>query len=307
MQYFLTRRTYNAQKQKFTNNPASVTRYVAMGASSGEASKGHVLPVDKWAAKVLAEEGSKQVLIFVHGFNTDQHEMLTRLTKISKGAKDAGFDGRVVAFDWPSAGKTSLGAYRTDRTNAKAVARYMVLDGIKTLKKANPSVKIHLLAHSMGALLSLRGMSEVGNSLAPGGSGAYLDKAAFVAGDVEQDWMEPGAWGGMVTSMRAKAFTNYYSKGDLVLDVSGQFVNWPSQRAGQHGIDAKLPARDADVSCEARYKTFIPKKRDRNTRNSHTWYFDDKLFYKDLVAMLQGKSLAPTRFKLPDGDFQLKP
>ena len=67
MQYFFSRRTYNTQKKRFTNNPASVTRYVAMEASAGVPTKGHILSTTDWVDQVLTDTGSDGVLIFVHG------------------------------------------------------------------------------------------------------------------------------------------------------------------------------------------------------------------------------------------------
>jgi esterase/lipase superfamily enzyme len=163
MALFFSQRAYNAQTKKFTNNAATLTRFVVIDAqTSGTVSQGD------WLDLVAAQGGRDAVLVFVHGFNTRQTEMLERLGKIEAGLRTEGYRGTVVAFDWPSDGV--LTAYDPDRRDAKKVAPHLVGDGILPLLGMPGQPKVHLLAHSMGAYLTLRGFSDFGDSA--GGPGA---------------------------------------------------------------------------------------------------------------------------------------
>lgn len=106
MALFFSRRTYNAQKKKFTANPAALTRYVSMTAQNNDGSvhTGSIVPRADWLKQVQQAGGTKEILIYVHGFNTSQKDMLDRLGKIETGVKAQGFEGAVIAYDWPSGG-----------------------------------------------------------------------------------------------------------------------------------------------------------------------------------------------------------
>ncbi len=304
MQYFYSRRTFNQSTGRFSNNPASLTRYVALGETEHPATKGHLLKASDWAKAVFADSANNEVVIFVHGYNTDQGEMLARMNLIAKGLKRAGYGGKVVSFDWPSDGSPSPEAYRRDWRDAKAVARNMVMDGVKLLRETRPGAKVHLIAHSLGAFLSLRGFGVVGDAFFPG----QVDEAVFIAADADQDWMIKGAWGALVMGQRCKRLTNYYSEEDVILDLGGRFLNHGTKRSGRHGIKPDPAPRFFDVSCSDRYKTDIPTNSQTSIK-SHNWYFDSDFFYEDLARTLSGKSAntMPTREAHGGGDQRLKP
>ena len=126
---FFPAATYNAQKKKFTLKPAARTRYVHITQQSpgGKIRKGSIVKQAKWLDLVRQEGGDSAVLIYVHGFNTSQKDMLDRLGKIEGNLRANGYQGAVVAFDWPSDG--SVHTYDSDRSDAKAVAPHLVGDG----------------------------------------------------------------------------------------------------------------------------------------------------------------------------------
>ena len=102
MALFFSRRTYNATKKAFTNNAAEKTRYVTMSDTTPR--RGSNLSQADWLDLVRAEGGNTEILIYVHGFNTSQNDMLDRMAKIKAGVKAQGFNGAVIAYDWPSNG-----------------------------------------------------------------------------------------------------------------------------------------------------------------------------------------------------------
>jgi esterase/lipase superfamily enzyme len=117
----------------------------------------------------------------------------------------------------------------------------------------------------------------------------------FVSGDCDQDWFEQGAWGGLVIDYRAERFTNYYSTLDQVLDLSGSIIHG-EPRAGHDGLPASVPAKFHDVYCGQQYIDKVPDAEKGRVR-SHTWYFDDAGFYRDVALTLDGQTPAsmPTR------------
>ncbi len=300
MHHFFSRRSFNAQKGRFTDNPADVTRYVAVTSTTGPVSKGHLMPCEDWVDAVRASSASGHVMIYVHGFNTSQAEFLGRLKRIKGGLAGAGWTGAVVGFDWPSDGEVL--AYGSDRADARKVGRFLAVDGIGPLLKALKPGRLHLLAHSMGAYLTIRGFSEVGDSGGPGAVPWSVREMVFVAADIEQKWLDKGASGALVAEKRSARLTHYHSGEDKVLDLSGKIINIGSKRSGRHGIRPAKPDGFHDIDCAARYLARTPPVK-RTTIHSHNWYYEDPAFYADLAATLDGQDALtiPTR-GAPDAD-----
>ena len=304
MNYFFSRRAFNSQTGYFSNHPAQSTSYVRLGASDGKVSKGGLLTARKWAEAVHAQSGNGHVVVYVHGFNTKQATMLSTQAAIKAGLAGQGFDAAVAAFDWPSDGVVSSSAYSRDRKDAETVAAHMILDGVKLLQQTRPDAKVHLVAHSMGAYVTIQGWGRVGHAYFP----AKVDQAVFVAPDVDQNWLLKSSGGGRIMEQRCNRLTHYYSQEDMILDLSGKIVNFGTKRSGRHGLGPWPAPSFNDVSCGERYLHAIPNHK-RSESKSHNWYFQDDKFYQDLAATLAGKShkgLA-TRMRMSSGDQQLKP
>ena len=108
------------------------------------------------ASHISGRIGSnRDVLLFVHGFNTSFDEARFRLAQI---VVDGGFNGIPVLFTWPSKG--SLFAYGSDRESA--MASRDALEHVLEALAAEPDVgKVHVLAHSMGAWLAMEALREI--------------------------------------------------------------------------------------------------------------------------------------------------
>ena len=122
---------------------------------------------------------NRDVLVFVHGFNTGLDEARFRLAQI---VTDGDFNGVPVLFTWPSKG--SLFGYGSDREAATAsrdALEHLLLD-----LAALPDVgKVHVLAHSMGAWLAMEALREV----AIGGHAdldGHLGDIILAAPDIDQ-------------------------------------------------------------------------------------------------------------------------
>lgn len=300
MALFFTRRTYNASKQKFTDNVASLTRYVRVQASGGGSHSGGIISRDDWLDLVIAGAQSREVLIYVHGFNTDQAGMLSRLGKVEGGLRANGFTGAVVAFDWPSRGDVNF--YDSDRTNAKAVAPFLVPDGILAILQRSPGIKVHLLAHSMGAYLTLRAFSGEGQQ--PGQSPWKVDQALFVAADVEAEALRRGAWGALVMEHRCQRLTNYYNVVDQTLTLAGGIIHGGRERAGRVGLPDLAPANAVDLYTTQQFRNVVPDNQQGGFFVSHNWYYDDAGCLRDIRLTVAGQSDAtmPTRVNTTAGN-----
>ena len=317
MIHFATRRSLNSQTNQFTNNFGEVTRHVRLKPRPDGKLAGSTMPVADWAAEVWSRSQSGDVAIYVHGFNTPFAYGLGTIRRIEAGLKQQHFNGAVVGFAWPSQGKLfnpswpafgGLTTYRTDKIMAKKSAIYLVKDVIWPLQAVNPGGRVHLIAHSMGTYLTLRGFSQFEDMAGPLPKSWQIEQALFVAGDIDRDWMKKGAWGASTMERRTSRLTNYHSMKDEVLDISWKAFNGGRERAGQHGIGARAPKGSHDVSGTTRYfSQFEP--RDRTTRLSHRWYFEESGWFKDAAMTLTGKQAdqMPTRQAGGEEGQRLKP
>ncbi len=122
---------------------------------------------------------NRDVLVFVHGFNTGFDEARYRLAQI---VTDGGFNGVPVLFTWPSKG--SLFGYGSDREAATAsrdAMERLLLD-----LAALPDVgRVHVLAHSMGSWLAMEALREVAIAGHPDLDG-HLGEIILAAPDIDQ-------------------------------------------------------------------------------------------------------------------------
>ena len=107
------------------------------------------------AAQLSGRVGpSRDVLVFVHGFNVNYDEARFRLAQI---VADGNFTGVPVLFTWPS--RSQILAYGSDKESATASRDPLE----KTLQDigATPGVgRIHILAHSMGTWLAMEALRQ---------------------------------------------------------------------------------------------------------------------------------------------------
>jgi esterase/lipase superfamily enzyme len=123
---------------------------------------------------------SRDILVYIHGFNTGYDEARFRIAQI---ATDSGFSGVPVLFTWPSQNKVF--SYGADKENAMASR-----DNLHQLLSdlgATPGVgRIHILAHSMGTWLTMESLREA--AIAGQGSfNGHLGDVMLAAPDIDLD------------------------------------------------------------------------------------------------------------------------
>jgi len=103
---------------------------------------------------------SRDILLYVHGFNTSHDEARFRLAQI---VADGGFSGVPALFSWNSRG--GLFNYESDK-EAATVSRDALEKVVLSLAKTPGVGRVHILAHSMGSWLTmetLRGIALSGH------------------------------------------------------------------------------------------------------------------------------------------------
>lgn len=115
MDFLMTTRRYIRQPETFTNEFSGNLSFVKYNGAGTVNVRTGAQGANEWAREVLKLRSSKEVLIYVHGFNTTHDFARTRLTQIRKNTVSRGFDGTVIGLDWPSKGPLSPRTYRRKR------------------------------------------------------------------------------------------------------------------------------------------------------------------------------------------------
>ena len=97
---------------------------------------------------------NRDVLLYVHGFNTSYDEARFRLAQI---VTDGRFGGVPVLFTWPASG--SLFDYEAAKESASA-SRDALAQALIDISNTPDVGRIHILAHSMGTWLTMEALRE---------------------------------------------------------------------------------------------------------------------------------------------------
>jgi hypothetical protein len=302
----------NLKGGSFGTNPGP-TRFLAVPAAAKAHEPGHATPRRQWFDAVLAEAKSGvnpstgrdtgDIVIYVHGFNTDAKVMLDRHRRIRKGLEALGYRGAVVSFDWPCA--DSALNYLEDRTDAKTTAMRLVSDAIAPFSRfidQGCEINVHVLAHSMGCFVVREAFDDADDRPAVAATSWTISQVMFCAADVSTDSMGTTAKSSSLYRHCVR-LTNYASPYDAVLSISNVKRVGVSPRVGRTGLPAGAPAKAVNVDCGTYYDQHredfagIPNA-------DHAWYFYDPTFLRDVHLTVQGvidRAVFPTRIVTPGG------
>ena len=112
---------------------------------------------------------NRDVLLYVHGFNVNYDEARFRLAQI---ADDGRFGGIAVLYTWPAT--SSLLDYGAAKENA-TLSRDALAKLIHRLSEVPGIGRVHILAHSMGAWLTMEALRENAISGSPDLNGKLGD------------------------------------------------------------------------------------------------------------------------------------
>jgi hypothetical protein len=262
----------------------------------------HAVTLRVWLAAVMATfprpvgaDGKPgpargDALFIVHGFNNDVLAVAALHDSIAKGLVDHG-DGyapTVISFDWPSSGQVF--AYLPDLDVAAKTAIDMVNAGVRPLLTAQTQdcqVKVNALAHSMGAFV-LRAALDHADDGDVTGSDWMLGQLTLVAGDVEASAFVAGDKDTQSMMGHAYRLTNYFNRFDEVLAISNAKRAGVEERVGRVGLPQGAPSSTVNVDCSARFETLPKQGLLATAEASHSWYFADANFYRDLAQTLKG-------------------
>ncbi len=97
---------------------------------------------------------NRDILLYVHGFNTSYDEARFRLAQI---VEDGRFGGVPVLFTWPAT--NSLLDYGAAKENA-TISRDALAKLMRQLSETPGVGRVHILAHSMGAWMTMEALRE---------------------------------------------------------------------------------------------------------------------------------------------------
>ena len=162
---------------------------------------------------------NRDVLVFVHGFNTPFEEARDRAAQI---VADSRFGGVAVLFTWPT--KHELFGYVSDKDNATASRDSLqaLLQDIST----TPGVgKVHVLAHSMGGWLAMEALRQAAIAGDRDLSG-HLGEVMLASPDIDMD-----VFAGQMARLRPASVTVFATANDRALSLSSAIAQ-SRQRVG---------------------------------------------------------------------------
>lgn len=180
------------------------------------------LSQDLVKSQVLTPGGKKEVILFIHGYNTNFAEGLYRVAQLRH---DYEMPSPMVLFSWPSAGKTGLYVYDRDSV---IVSRDNLVNVIEQLHKSDVD-QITLVAHSMGSSLLMESLRQVHIS----GRKSVLSKingVLLLSPDIDID-----VFNNQLDQIRPlpRPFMIFASQKDEALEISS-FLTGKEQRIGNN-------------------------------------------------------------------------
>lgn len=172
----------------------------------------------------ISHSQKKEILVFVHGFNTTFDDASRRAAQI---AYDMAYDGPTILYSWPSQGSMTPLAYNKDGRNAELTIPH--LEGFLKLLLANSgATTVDVIAHSMGNRPVTRALRDFAIEDPGQKNKPMFNQVALMAPDVDAAVFQQ-----MANQMEVSAhrITLYASSRDAALRLSNYFAGY--QRAGE--------------------------------------------------------------------------
>jgi len=173
--------------------------------------------------------GTREVVVFVHGYNTNFAESTARLAQM---IEDLSIPAVPLAFVWPS--QETVTGYVHDRDSV-LVSRPKLGDVLRLVREADPE-RVLLVAHSMGAQLSVEALL-LSDLAMPGSAARLVDSVVLIAPDIGVDVFVSQI---AQLSQLPKPFLVFTSARDRALRVS-RWVSGNRERLGKPSADPRLP------------------------------------------------------------------
>jgi esterase/lipase superfamily enzyme len=214
---------------------------------------------------------NRDILVFVHGFNTSFDDARSRAPQI---VADARFGGVAVLFTWPS--RSELFRYVSDKDSATA-SRDALQALLHDLGQTPGVGKIHVLAHSMGGWLTmeaLRASSIAGDRTLSG----HLGDVILASPDIDMD-----VFASQMTRIRPANVTVFATPNDKALSLSSALAS-SRQRLG--AVDASKPEDRAEIESLGAKVVDITAYADADRFINHAVYADSPEVLKAIGATI---------------------
>lgn len=289
-----------------TTNDFSPSHEVA----NKESWRNQLVATARWPKPNLVTGTDGEVLIFVHGYNNTTQEVLRRTDLLQTTLTAEGWNGIVVAFDWPSENSTLN--YLEDRLDASGVAGRLVREVLPILidaqserhenGQAKCTTNVHMLGHSTGAYVIMEAFAmaeKVGEVFR---SDYRIGQVAFVGGDVSAASLESDCEWAAPMYRRINRLTNYSNGFDSVLAVSNAKRLGTAPRVGRVGLTSNAHPKSVNVDTSDYFAQKDPATSNFVGTFCHSWHIGDTTWARDMAMALDGKidrNYIPTRELAP--------
>ena len=181
-----------------------------------------------------------EIVIMIHGLRNNKSGALAKYVIAEKRLKSLNYKNDVVgySYDTNTAGvqykSTALSALKVGvviaKKNGKNLSKF-----IKDLKSKNPSIKIRLMGHSLGAHVILSAVQLLAKSTKNNG---IIESVHFFGGSIPANSMSPRMHGNEFQKIVNKKIINYYSPYDDVLKAAHD-EKWVDSPIGYKGALGK--------------------------------------------------------------------
>ena len=301
----------------FGDEADSIVHYLIVPDNTNTLSPANNVTQKEWLLTLIAEtkqQGNKQdILVYIHGFNNTETDVLSRHRIIKDGLKKQGYSGNVISFDWPCEDKAIM--YLPDRHKAKMTAMQLVKGGIALLaaqQQKNCIINVHILAHSTGAYVVREAFDDADDTnkvnvidediktINLNAANWMITQMIFVEGDISSNSMSKAASDSKSLFKHTVRLTNYSNPYDSILALSNIKRAGFENRVGRVGLPLDAPSNSVNVNCGLFYNA-IPDSHKIDLAYSHSWYFDpavNTVFMQDLNETIKGeinRNYIPTR------------
>ncbi len=292
--------------------------------------KGRRAQVGKnWASRILedarqraedvgaAPDGQVQngdIVMLVHGYNMNAESAFARHRAFVEHYKSPAYGlthAVFVSFDWPAMG--SVLNYVEDGMDARKSAFALVESGLKLFALFSApecNVRVHVLAHSMGAMVTREALRTATDFRATRDRAWSINQLVLASADISvASFAGRDSWAMQHYSQRV---TNYFNRHDKALATSNVKRVLTAPRLGRHGAPSEMWSQIADVDTSDRWLKSDVQADGTLTSNfmdSHGFYFDDPVWLQDFAYTVLGnhdRQSMPTRSPHPRDQGRLK-
>lgn len=250
-------------------------------------------PAEQFAGDInerLAISRRKQIIVFVHGFNT---KFASNATNCAEMLHYTGRDGVIISFDWPSKG--NMFSYQVDKANARFAERQF-RRLLEFLAAETTAEEINILAHSAGNPVVAEALRQISlthydKDPAEIREQTKIGRVVFAAPDMDLGQLVSVSLdgGGRVT----RGFTVYASRKDKALSFSGTIF-------GDVRVGRSIGKLEPDM-VEALKKNgglWVDATAAQNKKGSflgHSYYHNNPWVSSDLLIFLRTGASAAER------------